>query len=134
MFISEVKIRVRYAETDQMGYVYYGNYAVYFEVARVEALRELGMNYKDLEAKGIMLPVHTFTVKYNKPAFYDELLTVRTRIKEIPKVRAGFSHEVFNEKMELLTTGEVTVVFIDIQSKRPIRAPQDFLKKIKKHF
>src|SRR3972149_10534934 len=107
MFISELKLRVRYGETDRMGYVYYGNYAEYFEVARVEALRELGMNYKDMEDSGIMLPVYTFSVKYFKPAFYDDLLTIKTNIKEIPKARITFSHEIYNEKRELLNTGEV---------------------------
>ena len=134
MFSSEVKIRVRYGETDRMGYVYYGNYAEYFEVARVEALRELGMNYKDMEDSGIMLPVYTLTVKYLKPAHYDDLLTVKTSIKEIPMARITFSHEIHNEKNELLNTGEVTLVFIDIKSNKPIGAPESFLEKIRKYY
>src|SRR6185503_5026559 len=100
MFISEVKIRVRYGETDRMGYAYYGNYAEYFEVARVESLRELGMNYKDLEDSGIILPVYTFNVKYMKPAFYDDLLTIKCFIKELPKTRLLFHYETYNEKGE----------------------------------
>ncbi|TAL61452.1 MAG: acyl-CoA thioesterase [Bacteroidetes bacterium] len=134
MFVSEVKIRVRYGETDRMGYVYYGNYAEYFEVARVEALRELGMNYKDMEDSGIMLPVYTFNVKYMKPAFYDDMLTVKTSIKKIPMTRIAFSHEIYNEKGELLNTGEVTLVFIDIKTNKPISAPENFLEKMKKYF
>jgi acyl-CoA thioester hydrolase len=134
MFVSEVKIRVRYGETDRMGYVYYGNYAEYFEVARVEALRELGMNYKDMEDSGIMLPVYTLNVKYMKPAFYDDHLTIKTSIKEIPMARITFSHEIFNEKNELLNTGEVTLVFIDIKSGKPIGAPENFLEKIRKYY
>ncbi len=134
MFVSEVKIRVRYGETDRMGYVYYGNYAEYFEVARVEALRELGMNYKDMEDSGIMLPVYTFSVKYMKPAFYDDMLTVKTSIKEIPKARITFLHEIYNQKKELLNTGEVTLVFIDTKSNKPVGAPQDFLDKITKFY
>lgn len=134
MFISEVKIRVRYGETDRMGYVYYGNYAEYFEVARVEALRELGMNYKDMEDSGIMLPVYTLNVKYMKPAFYDDHLTVKTSIKEIPMARITFSHEIFNEKKDLLTTGDVTLVFIDIKSGKPMGAPENFLEKIRKYY
>ncbi len=134
MFVSEVKIRVRYGETDRMGYVYYGNYAEYFEVARVEALREMGMNYKEMEENGIMLPVYMFSVKYMKPAFYDDMLTIKTSIKEIPKARITFSHEIYNEKSELLNTGEVTLVFIDIKSNKPTAAPEAFLSKLKKHF
>ena len=116
MFSSEVKIRVRYGETDRMGYVYYGNYAEYFEVARVEALRELGLNYKDVEDSGIMLPVYTFNIKYFKPAFYDDLLTIKTTIKEIPQARITFEYETYNEKKELLNKGETVLVFIDIKS------------------
>ncbi len=134
MFASEMKIRVRYGETDRMGYVYYGNYAEYFEVARVEALRELGMNYKDMEDSGIMLPVYTLSVKYLKPAFYDDMLTIKTSIKEIPMARITFSHEIYNEKNELLNTGEVTLVFIDIKTNKPISAPGNFLEKIRKYY
>lgn len=134
MFHSEAKIRVRYGETDRMGYVYYGNYAEYFEVARVEALRELGMNYKEMEEGGIMLPVYTLSVKYMKPAFYDDLLTIKTSIREIPKARITFSHEIYNEKNELLNTGEVTLVFIDTKTGRPIGAPESFLEKIRKYY
>jgi len=134
MFISELKLRVRYAETDRMGYAYYGNYAEYFEVARVEALREMGMNYKDMEDSGIILPVYTFSVKYLKPAFYDDLLTIKCSIKEIPKVRITFFYETFNEKRELLNTGEVALVFIDKKLNKPIPAPREFTDKIRKYF
>ena len=134
MFISELKLRVRYAETDRMGYAYYGNYAEYFEVARVEALREMGMNYKDMEDSGIILPVYTFSVKYLKPAFYDDLLTIKCSIKEIPKVRITFFYETFNEKRELLNTGEVALVFIDKKLNKPMAAPQEFTDKIRKYF
>jgi acyl-CoA thioester hydrolase len=134
MFNSEVKIRVRYGETDRMGYVYYGNYAEYFEVARVEALRELGMNYKEMEESGIMLPVYTLNVKYLKPAFYDDMLTIKTSIKEIPKARITFLHEIYNQKAELLNTGEVTLVFMETGNKKPIRAPENFLEKIRKYY
>ncbi|MEK6614560.1 MAG: thioesterase family protein [Bacteroidota bacterium] len=134
MFTSEVKLRVRYGETDRMGYAYYGNYAEYFEVARVESLRELGMNYKDMEDNGIILPVYTFSVKYFKPAFYDDLLTIKCSIKEMPKVRITFFYETFNEKNELLNTGEVTLVFIDKKNNKPMGAPIEFIEKIKKYF
>lgn len=134
MFSTEVKIRVRYAETDQMGYVYYGNYATYFEVARVESLRALGMSYKALEDSGIMLPVMEYTCKYLKPAKYDDLLTIKVTIKTIPSVRLHFEYEVFNESKELLNVAETTLVFINAQSKRPCGAPAEFLTALQKYF
>ena len=134
MFASEIKLRVRYGETDRMGYAYYGNYAEYFEVARVETLRELGMNYKDLEDSGIILPVYTFNVKYMKPAFYDDLLTIKCFIKEMPKTRLTFHYETYNEKGEHLNIGETTLVFIDRSSNKPTTAPNGFISLIKKYF
>src|ERR1035437_1736756 len=134
MFTSEVKLRVRYGETDRMGYVYYGNYAEYFEVGRVEALRELGLNYKDVEDSGIMLPVYTFSIKYFKPAYYDDMLTIKTSIKEIPKARIIFEYETYNEKKELLNKGETVLVFIDMKTNKPRSAPDNFIEKLKKHF
>ena len=134
MFSSEVKIRVRYGETDRMGYVYYGNYAEYFEVARVEALRELGLNYKDVEESGIMLPVYTFNIKYFKPAFYDDMLTIKTTIKEIPQARITFEYDTYNEKKELLNKGETVLVFIDTKTNKPRSAPENFIEKLKKYF
>ncbi|MBI3503013.1 MAG: acyl-CoA thioesterase [Bacteroidetes bacterium] len=134
MFSSEVKLRVRYGETDRMGYAYYGNYAEYFEVARVEALRELGMNYKEIEDSGIILPVYTFSVKYFKPAFYDDLLTIKTTIPKLPEARLIFEYETYNEKKELLNKAEVVLVFIDKKSNKPIAAPGEFIEKIKKYF
>jgi len=134
MFISEVKIRVRYGETDRMGYAYYGNYAEYFEVARVEALRSMGMNYKDIEDNGIILPVYTFSVKYFKPAFYDDMLTIKTTVKEMPKARITFFYETYNEKHDLLNTGEVTLAFIDKKANKPTAAPAEFIEKMQKYF
>ena len=134
MFISEVKLRVRYGETDRMGYAYYGNYAEYFEVARVEALRALGMNYKEMEDSGIHLPVYTFSVKYFKPAFYDDVLTIKTTIPKLPEARIIFEYETYNEKEERLNKGETTLVFLDKKSNKPISAPKDFIEKIKKYF
>ena len=93
MFIHKTKIRVRYAETDQMGYAYYGNYATYFEVARVEALRSLNFSYKQLEKDGVMLPVLEFGIKYFKPGFYDDELTIKTMISELPSARIKFRNQ-----------------------------------------
>lgn len=134
MYSSETKIRVRYAETDQMGYVYYGNYAVYFEVARVEALRQLGISYKKLEEEGIMLPVVNYSVNFLKPAFYDEELTIRTFIKELPMARIKFYYVVKNEKMENVCTAETTLVFINKKNNRPCAAPAELLDILKKFF
>ena len=134
MYISETTLRVRYAETDRMGYAYYGNYAQYFEVGRVEALRNLGMNYKTMEDNGIFLPVYTFNIKYFKPAFYDDLLTIKTTVKEIPQTRIHFEYETFNEKSELLNKGDTTLVFIDKSTNKPCAAPQEFIDKLKKYF
>lgn len=117
-----------------MGYAYYGNYAEYFEVARVEALRELGLTYKEVEDNGIILPVYTFTVKYLKPAFYDDILTVKTYIKEMPKTRLTFYYETFNEQKEIINSGETTLVFINRKTNKPQGAPEYFLEKIRGYF
>lgn len=123
----ETKIRVRYGETDQMGYVYYGNYAQYFEVARVEWLRKLGVSYKSLEENGIMLPVLKLEVNYHKPAKYDDLLTIKTTVTKKPLVRIEFDFEIYNEQEELLTTGFTSLVFIDMQKNKPTKAPKNIL-------
>ncbi len=130
MFKNEIKIRVRYGETDQMGYVYYGNYAQYFEVGRVEWLRNLGVSYKSLEESGIMLPVTHLNINYLKPAKYDDLLTIVTNVIKKPMVKIEFEFEIFNDQKELLTTGETTLVFIDMKKNKPTKAPQFLLDKI----
>jgi acyl-CoA thioester hydrolase len=124
MLQSSTKLRVRYSETDQMGYVYYGNYAQYFEVARVEFLRSKGISYKELEKKGIMLPVLELKIKYHKPATYDDLLTIKTIVKKKPNVTIEFWFEIFNDKNELLTTGFTSLVFIDTKRNKPTRPPK----------
>ncbi len=132
MYSSEIKVRVRYAETDRMGYVYYGNYAVYFEVARVEALRKLGVSYKRLEDEGILLPVIDYSVKFLKPAFYDEELTIKTVIKEIPMARIKFFYEVKNSREETICTAETTLVFINKKNNRPFAAPKEIVEELRK--
>ena len=124
----ESKIRVRYAEADRMGYVYYGNYAMYFETARTEMLRSFGFSYREWEDSGIILPVRELQIRYHAPAYYDDLLTIRTILKEKPLVRITFHHEVLNEKGEKTCTGSVVLVFVDSKTRRPIRAPEFFLK------
>ena len=123
MITNEIQIRVRYAETDQMGYVYYGNYATYFEVARVELLRSVGFTYKKLEEEGIMLPVFEFSIKYFKPAFYDDLLTIKTTLEYNDGARIRFHYEIFNESGSLLNKAETTLVFIDRRTNRPTIMP-----------
>ena len=104
-----MKIRVRYAETDQMGFVYYGNYATYFEVARVEMLRSLGFTYKKLEGEGVILPVLEFTIKYIRPAYYDDLLSIKTTIRELPSARIRFFYETFKFRNEKLLHRQPTL-------------------------
>jgi acyl-CoA thioester hydrolase len=134
MLSHELKIRVRYGETDQMGYVYYGNYAQYFEMGRVEWLRNLNSSYKIMEDSGVMLPVLNLNVNYLKPAKYDDLLTLKTTLKKIPSARIEFHFEIYNKKKELLTTGFTSLVFIDMKKNRPIRCPDYLLKKITPFF
>jgi acyl-CoA thioester hydrolase len=134
MYTTEIKIRVRYGETDQMGYAYYGNYAQYFEVARVEALRNLGCSYKKLEEEGIMLPVLSYAVKFIKPAYYDDELTIKVSIKEIPMARIHFTYEVYNEKDEMTTIADTTLVFINCKTNKPCPAPEHFLSVLQKFF
>ena len=124
MFSFETNIRVRYAETDQMGYVYYGNYAVYYEVARVESLRHLGLSYRDLEESGIIMPVMENCTKYLIPARYDELLKVKVSIKKKPGIKILFCYEIFNEEGNLINTGETKLAFIDKSTARPCRIPE----------
>jgi acyl-CoA thioester hydrolase len=125
MIQHKIKIRVRYGETDRMGYVYYGNYATYFEVARVEGLRELGINYKDLEEDGVMLPVLEFKIKYYKPAYYDDELTIVSTVSKMPGVRIHFTYQTFNQKGDLLNEAETTLVFVDTKTQKPVSIPED---------
>lgn len=123
MYQSETSIRVRYGETDQMAYVYYGNYAMYYEVARVESLRQLGVTYKELEASGIMMPVLENHSKFLGPARYDELLRIVTTIREKPGVKIKFEYEIFNEQDRLINQGETLLVFVDSKTGKPVRTP-----------
>lgn len=134
MIINQTIIRVRYGETDQMGYVYYGNYAQFFEVGRVEWLRSLGTDYKSLEESGIMLPVTQLKVNYLKPAKYDDLLTIKTILTKKPLVKIDFDFEIINEKKELLTTGFTRLVFMDMNKNKPVKAPQHLLDQIYAEF
>ena len=122
-------IRVRYAETDPMKYVYYGNYAQYLEVARVELFRTLGISYEEIENQGIWLPVSQFTIKFLKPALYDEILEIHTFIKKIPGVRVEFDYEIYNSSKEKITEASTTLFFLNAQNNKVVKCP-DFLMKI----
>ncbi|MDY6801150.1 MAG: thioesterase family protein [Bacteroidota bacterium] len=134
MFIYKTQLRVRYGETDKMGYVYYGNYPLYYEVGRTELMRHFGFPYKKIEEMGIILPVKNLDVKYYKPAVYDDLLTIKTIIKELPKAKITFYYEIYNENEELLNQGETTLVFVDENSRKPRRAPDELIKQLKPYF
>ena len=130
MDFHEFNVRVRYAETDQMGVVYHGNYAQYFEMGRVEWLRNLGVSYADMEKGGIMLPVVSLTMNYKKPARYDDLLRIRTIMKKLTSVKIEFDYEIYNEKDELLTTGNSVLVFVSMETGRPVSPPDYIVEKV----
>lgn len=130
MYSFESNYRVKYADVDQMGYMYYGNYAKLFEIGRVEALRNLGVRYKDLEESGIWMPVYENNSKYLEPAKYDELLTIRCILKEMPKVRIVFDTEIINENNKIIHRGLTTLVFIKAETQKITICPQVILDKL----
>ena len=134
MISGETQIRVRYSEVDQMGYVYYGHYAQYYEVARAELLRQLDFSYRQLEEMGIQMPVIDLSIKYSRPAHYDDNLTVKIYISKMPKVRIVFNYEVYNEEQELLNRGETTLVFINANTKKPCSIPPFLADKMQEYF
>lgn len=134
MIKTETTLRVRYGETDQMGFVYYGVYAQYYEVGRVEAMRSLGFSYREMEESGVLMPVINLTINYKKPALYDDEVRIVTTVKEMPGVRITFHYECFNQNNVLLNTGSVTLVFIDKQKNKPMQPPQWFMEGFMKKF
>ncbi|WP_297338109.1 thioesterase family protein [Algoriphagus sp.] len=134
MYQAETELRVRYAETDQMSYVYYGNYAMYFEVARVEAMRSIGFSYNQMEQEGVIMPVLESHFRYLKPGKYDELLRIKTKIPLLPGVRIRFEYEVYNEQNELITEGWTTLTFLKKESHQPTRPPKNLLDLLKPYF
>ena len=124
MYQSSTTVRVRYGETDQMGYVYYGFYAMYYEVARVESLRKLGLTYREIEDMGVIMPVLENHSWYVAPGRYDELLTIVTTIREKPTVRIKFGYEIYNEENKLINRGETLLAFVDKKTNRPCRPPK----------
>ncbi len=134
MFTQSINIRVRYAETDQMGYVYYGNYATYYEVARVESLRNIGFSYKLLEEEGVMMPVVENKSKFLRPAKYDDLLTIKVMVEEIPVSRITFKYEVYNERKKLINLGETLLAFVNMKNGRAREAPDSIINLLKPFF
>ncbi|MBF5026275.1 acyl-CoA thioesterase [Planobacterium oryzisoli] len=126
-------LRVRYAETDPMKYVYYGNYAQYLEVARVELMRTIGLSYEEIEKRGIWMPVSQYEIKYLKPAKYDEILNIITRVEKFPGVRIVFDYEIYNPSKELITTAKVTLYFLCAETQKIVRCP-DFLASLLKPY
>ncbi len=129
MIHTKHSLRVRYGETDPMKYVYYGNYAEYFEVGRVELFRSIGMPYNEIENQGIWLPVSEYKIKYLKPALYDQKLEIHTFVKKIPGVRIEFDYEIYNEEGVKITEASTTLFFLDAATQKVVKCP-DFLMKL----
>ncbi len=127
MSSHQIEVRVRYSETDQMGVVYHGNYIPYFEIGRVEWLRNKGVSYKSLEESGIALPIVSMTINYKKPARYDDLLTVKTTFKQYSSVKIEFDCEIWSAENELLTTAQFILVFVDVKQSKAIVPPPHIL-------
>jgi acyl-CoA thioester hydrolase len=134
MYTATTQVRVRYGETDKMGFVYYGIYPLYYEIGRTELMREFKLPYKEIEDMGIILPVKTLDIKYHKAAKYDDLLTIKTSIKEIPGVRITFYYEILNEKEELLNEGTTMLIFVNEKTQRPMKAPDILIKQLEQYF
>ncbi|MBK6827630.1 MAG: acyl-CoA thioesterase [Chitinophagaceae bacterium] len=135
MFTSETQVRVRYAETDQMGVVYHSNYFPYFESARAESIRQLGFTYADMEKMGVIMPVVDVHCRYLRPARYDDLLTIRTQLKELPAHhKIEFHHEVFNESGELLAVGKIILYFMEAKGMKKTTMPALLLSKLESYF
>ena len=135
MFTSETQVRVRYAETDQMGVVYHSNYFPYFETARAESIRQLGFTYADMEKMGVIMPVVDVHCRYLRPALYDDLLTIKTMLKELPvHHKIEFHHEVFNEKEELLAVGKIILYFMEAKTMKKTVMPQNLVDQLQPYF
>lgn len=124
-------VKVRYAETDQMGVVHHGNYAQYLEMARIDWLEELGVSYGSMEKDGIMLPVYEMSFKFLQPAHFEDTLRIETKLMELPRVKIGFEYTIYNQNEQLITTASTVLVFMDSITKRPVRCPQFLLEKLK---
>ena len=133
MITSETKIRVRYDEVDKMGYVYHGNYAKYYHISRTELLRRIGISEKELENNNVILPVTEMSIKYIKPIFYDDIITIQTSLLSLPASRMIFHHEVRNHNNEVINKADSTLAFVDINTRMPMRAPHLIVNKIESY-
>ena len=134
MIENNTSFKIRYAETDQMGYAHHGNYAQYFEIGRLELLHELGISYKKMEEEGLILPVYSINTRFIQPAKFDDTVRLRTILKEIPTARITFEYEIYNAENKKISTGETVLVFVDTKKNRPIKIPQTLLNKITDKF
>jgi acyl-CoA thioester hydrolase len=135
MFITETQLRVRYAETDQMGVVYHSNYFQYFEVARAESIRQLGFTYADMEKMGIIMPVIEVQCRYLRPALYDDLLTIKVILKELPvHHKIEFQQEVYNEKGDLLASGSIILYFMEAKTMKRTSMPEQLARQLERYF
>ncbi|WP_051349329.1 acyl-CoA thioesterase [Chryseobacterium gregarium] len=134
MIYTKHSLRVRYGETDPMKYVYYGNYAEYLEIGRVELFRSIGMSYNEIENQGIWLPVSEYKIKYLRPAFYDEKLEIHTYVKKIPGVRIEFEYEIFNEEKMKITEASTTLFFLDAKTSKVVKCPDYLMQLIEEHW
>ncbi|MFC2087520.1 acyl-CoA thioesterase [Bacteroidota bacterium] len=133
MIAGETQIRVRYGETDSMGYVYYGNFALYYEIGRTDLLRQYGLTYKDLEEQGILMPVVSMTSHFKRPAFYDDFITIRTTVKKLPGIKIHFFYELFSNN-QLINTGDTVLTFFNREQNKPVKCPEAILNRIRNHF
>ena len=135
MYTHETQVRVRYGETDQMGFLYYGNYAQYYEVGRAEAIRALGMTYQEMEeTHKVMMPVMSLNMRFVRPALYDELLTVTTNLRKLERKTITFHMEIHNEKGKLVNGGSVKLCFMHTESRKSMETPDCLLTKLKPFF
>ncbi len=134
MIEHSCQLRILYADTDKMGFVYYGNYAKFYEYGRTETIRTLGIPYSQLEASGIAMPVIEMYSRFIKPAFYDDLITIKTVIKKLPETRMEFFYEIYNQSRVLLNEGKTTLIFLDIKRNKPVRAPSYLINQLKAYF
>lgn len=134
MYSYKTEIRVRYNETDRMGYLHHGNYPAYFEIARTEMMRSLGISYKELEDSGIIMPVYDMQINFKIPAHYDDKLSIVTEIEILPVIKLITNNKVINEKGQMICNACVTLAFVSIKTRKPVRAPEDFLARFSQFF
>ena len=128
MFSNKTKIRIRYGETDRMGYAHHANYPLYLEQARMELLRNIGIDYKELEDSGIILPVTSFNIKFSHPVFYDDVITIKTTLKDLKAIKLIFDYKIYNQQAKLVTTANVALVFVNSKTKKFISPPEIIMK------